>query len=280
MIQKSKLFVFIALSCITISGFLLQSCEEDEFDLNSFSMNEFIDIQKDINDIEVLMNAENRAKYQVAVDRVLSLAHQNGTKIEFNTQSGIDVNISEQLYNRITQNTIKLIESGNFILFEENGKNVLIPEKFIGSDIVRLKSTSVEGSASNGIFLGNGCNEAQAVLNGFKSYDSSTCGSMNDIWNMDSRNWGTASQNVINTSFTLSGYSCNAYLVNGCYNSNNNYNGSNSCSGNYICEGYKEWDPQTQMGTFILNDCQSLPLAFIKVYGYEAYQYMISYLNW
>ncbi len=97
---------------------------------------------------------------------------------------------------------------------------------------------------------------------------------MNDIWDMDSREWGTASQNVINTGFSIGGYTGSVYLNNGCWGSDND------CSGNYICEGYSSWDSQTNTGSFTLNDCQGLPLGVVNVSGSDGFDYMSNYLGW
>lgn len=268
--KKIQWVIFTTLTLFVI----VTSCQQFEMESNPFTSSEYIEIQGNLDDVRVLMNAENSNKYKIAVNRLLSMASQNGSSISFFAQNGADINISEQLYIRITQKVIKQIESGKFYLTKENGQNVIMPLKDVGKGIVRLKSSPIEGNQNTGIPIGDGCNEAQAVINGFKNYDSDTDGNINDIWDMDSRNWGTASQNVINSSFTIGGYSGNVYMNNGCYNSNNNYNGSNDCSGNNICDAYSYWDDQANVGFFVFNDCQGLPLAVIQMSGQEAFTYM------
>lgn len=277
--MKSKsLKVLSIIACIVFV--FTTSCEEIDTELMNYADAEYIDIPGDLNDIMVLANTQNWEKYSIAIDRVLSGAIQKGNTITFKAQSGSEINVSEQIFSKIVNHYTALIESGEYLVVKENGKNVVVPKNQIGKGIVRLKSAQEGDGSSCGISLANGCNEPQAVINGFMCYDRNTTSCMSDLWNMDSRNWGTASQNNIQTSFTINGYSGRVQLNNGCFNSNNSYNGSNNCSGNYICSAYKQWDDQAQVGYFIVQSCDGRPLAVIQVQGYNAYQYMANYIGW
>lgn len=135
MIQKNKLFVFIALSCITISGLLLQSCEEEEFFYNE--NNEYLEIQ-DLNqkiysqeEKAILLKAEQRISENVKIENgEMTLRHTCAAELKMD-QDLFDI------FNYVVSNSKKIPE--------ENSKNY-----------IRLKSGNTESDdGSDRGFIGD-----------------------------------------------------------------------------------------------------------------------------
>ncbi|MBN2779343.1 MAG: hypothetical protein JXR36_17060, partial [Bacteroidales bacterium] len=124
-IQKSKLFVFIALSCIIISGFLLQSCEEEDI----LEMN-----------------------HKVTKDEVINLANKYGLPIEFTEEisaqntSTHSLQELDRIFASYKESREKAFEN-KFIMIQKKDEFVFqtIRKENRNLGSIRLKSGDVEG---------------------------------------------------------------------------------------------------------------------------------------
>ncbi len=116
MIQKSKLFVFIALSCITISGFLLQSCEKDDYSF--YDVKEKKEVIIEDNNFENLYKTNSEILYAVSLldismkNEIINLANS------YNATGELDSVYAQSLINTIITMTgydiIEGVENSKF----------------------------------------------------------------------------------------------------------------------------------------------------------------------
>lgn len=268
---------------ITISIISFTSCQKDEDIVLPVSEKEhlYIEIQGDLDDVTVLMDSENIRKYKAAVQRVLKSAKQNGTDLRFNARCGSELNISERLYTRLTQNYLRLIKSGKYILIKEYGEYGISPKAEIEKGIRRLKSGQVEdevedgGTGNDPLSLDPDGDIVNNIISGFRNYTDGETQHMNDLWDMDSYDWGYAGDSNINLGYTMGGYQGHVYMNSGC---SGNWVEQN-CSGNYIMTNRSYFDHQANMGFFVMDDYNERPLTVVSVYSYDGYQYMKSQLG-
>lgn len=270
---------------IIISVVSFTSCQNDEdilFPLTE-SEYEYIEIQGNIDDVTVLMNSENIRKYKAAVQRVLKSAKQNGTDLHFNAQCGADLNISERLYTRLTQNYLKLIKSGRYILIKEYGEYGIAPIAEIEKGITRLKSGHVEGGESaeeegNGnepLSLDTDGDVVNNIINGFRNYKHRTTNHMTDLWDMDSYDWGYAGDSRIIKGYSMGGYQGRIFMNSGC---SGNWVDQN-CPGNGIMTARSYFDEYANKGFFTMYGYDQRPLVSITVNSNNGYNYMRNQLG-
>nr|WP_319998900.1 hypothetical protein [uncultured Draconibacterium sp.] len=256
---------------IIITVVSLTSCQIDDdisFPLAE-SEYEYIEIQGNLNDVTVLMNPENVRRYKIAVQRVLKSAKQKGTDLCFNAKCGAELNISEKLYDRLTKNYLGLVKSGKYILVKEFGEYGLAPKTEIESFIPRLKSGQTEGGDAP-LSLSPGSDIINNIISGFRNYRDGQTLHMNDIWAMNSHDWGYAGDSYINKGFLMGHYQGHVFMNSGC---SGNWVDQN-CTGNYINYTRSYFDSQTNTGFFTMYDSNQLPLATVSVHTYNGYQYM------
>lgn len=163
MIRKSKLLVLIALSCLTILGVLFQGCEKEIFE-QSFESNELYDseeFQEYLSANIDLFNAYKKAHKKAIAEKgkngqiVLS---EKDVRIRLVSTYSIDskllINLTskrEQLidkypsYSNLNDKAKKISIKETILSSEKFSKRLLGNNKIPNSNLVRLKSSPIEG---------------------------------------------------------------------------------------------------------------------------------------
>ncbi len=274
MILKCILRVANSLSIMSLVGIfmlsvLFQGCEKDEFDSVIVDSNNYLSIAGDINNPGILILPENREIYELAVERVLSVASQRGNTVSFFINSGLDINISERLFLRISSNLQNQIESGKMMIVKEEGKNKFV-RKVILSPTMRLKYGNVEPDDDRDPLDGN---VGQAIMHGMSVYNSNIHNNINDIWNLSSGNFQAHNYYQMSGGFTYGGSHFRYSIANGCGNG-----GEYDCDLNDINSFYTYQESGGKY-YFVIDNIQQLPSVTISTYSKEGFTKMSEYLG-
>jgi hypothetical protein len=217
---------------------------------------------------------ENIKIYREAFERVLAISVQDGESVEFKFDTGLEINISEDIFLRITENLTELINSGKMIIAPVNGKNTLISKMPI-NNIRRLKSGGMEEDSYFRWRLDG--NIPLDIMNGMKAYDSDMHSNLNDIWDISSGNFPAQDYYTMSGNFTYGGETYSYFMSNGCANSGT---GDNGCSWNDISSHYTDQQSGGNYYFILEGAATQQPVAVIHAYSSTGYNNMKNFLGW
>lgn len=198
--------VAILLLVCLIGCFTFQGCE-DSFEIDEAVLNydRFISIPH-LDNPETLMKSENTSDYLEAYKRFTHHVTINKGKMNWNINSGSDINISENLFKYIINylNGInKEVDNGKLIVLEEDGEiKILRKTEF---EILRLKSSGNESTPINSVnFGGSSQSIGEQIINAF-NYFSNGSYSTEELFDLSSGNFSTTNMQSSGT-FTMGGF--------------------------------------------------------------------------
>ncbi|PTN08548.1 hypothetical protein [Mangrovibacterium marinum] len=264
------------LSLLLIS-LLLFSCQEDDIYMETPSSSDFLTITGGIDTPGTLYDPINAEIYRRAFQRVLSVSKQTENQVEFLIDSGSEINISEEIYKKISSHLIEVISSGKVAIVERNGINSLVRSHGVSLSKVRLKSGSTESEPYARGTLSEGDNISQNVMNGLKDYAANpdAFANTNDIWDLSSGNFPASSNYKMSGGFTYKGYSFSYFVGNSC----EAWDQLGNCPDNDINTNQITREAG---GTyhFSIDNTMQLPIANISTSDPKGFEVMKEFLGW
>jgi hypothetical protein len=267
-------FLYKSISLIFISCLFFFSCQQYEIEQIEPDISPFLSINGDLENPSTFMIPENIKIYREAFERVLATTVQNGKSVEFKFDKGSEINISEDIFLRITENLSELINSEKMIIVKVDGENTLISKKPINS-IRRLKSGGMEEDSYFRWRLDG--NIPLDIMNGMRSYNSNIHSNINDIWDLSTGNFPAYNYYTMSGNFTYNGETYSYFMGNGCANSGT---GNNGCSWNDISSHYTDQQSGGNYYFILEGAATQQPIVVIHAYSNTGYSKMKNFLGW